>query len=58
MKRKACVALAVTGDTRLVILDEPTTGLDPGARRYESESILTELSLVRILYIECWCEST
>lgn len=33
MKRKACVALAVTGDTRLVVLDEPTTGLDPGARR-------------------------
>jgi ABC-type multidrug transport system ATPase subunit len=33
MKRKACVALALTGDTRLCILDEPTTGLDPGARR-------------------------
>jgi ATP-binding cassette subfamily A (ABC1) protein 3 len=27
MKRKVCVALALTGDTRLVILDEPTTGL-------------------------------
>jgi len=33
MKRKCCVALALTGDTRLVVLDEPTTGLDPGARR-------------------------
>jgi ABC-type nitrate/sulfonate/bicarbonate transport system ATPase subunit len=32
-KRKTCVALALTGDTRFVILDEPTTGLDPGARR-------------------------
>lgn len=30
---QVCVALALTGDTRLVILDEPTTGLDPGARR-------------------------
>jgi ABC-type multidrug transport system ATPase subunit len=33
MKRKTCLAVALTGDTRLVILDEPTTGLDPGARR-------------------------
>ena len=33
MKRKVCVAIALTGDTRFVVLDEPTTGLDPGARR-------------------------
>jgi ABC-type multidrug transport system ATPase subunit len=33
MKRKTCLAVALSGDTRLVILDEPTTGLDPGARR-------------------------
>ena len=27
MKRKTCLAVALSGDTRLVILDEPTTGL-------------------------------
>ena len=33
MRRKVCVAIALTGDTRFVVLDEPTAGLDPGARR-------------------------
>ena len=26
MKRRLCVALALTGDSKLVLLDEPTTG--------------------------------
>ena len=33
MRRKVCVAMALTGDTKFVVLDEPTAGLDPGARR-------------------------
>ncbi|MEE9237741.1 MAG: ABC transporter ATP-binding protein [Thermoplasmata archaeon] len=32
-KRKLGIALALVGDPRLVFLDEPTTGLDPAARR-------------------------
>eukprot|EP00002_Diphylleia_rotans_P026663 TRINITY_DN532_c0_g1_i27.p1 TRINITY_DN532_c0_g1~~TRINITY_DN532_c0_g1_i27.p1 ORF type:complete len:1358 (+),score=157.88 TRINITY_DN532_c0_g1_i27:186-4076(+) len=32
-KRKLCVAIAFTGGTRLVFLDEPTSGVDPASRR-------------------------
>lgn len=33
MKRKLSVGVALCGRSRVVILDEPTTGMDPGARR-------------------------
>lgn len=33
MKRRLCLACAVIGQTKLVILDEPSTGLDPESRR-------------------------
>ncbi|CAD5216495.1 unnamed protein product [Bursaphelenchus okinawaensis] len=32
MKRKLCVAMALIGDSRVVLLDEPTAGMDPEAR--------------------------
>jgi ABC-2 type transport system ATP-binding protein len=32
-RRLACVAAALTGDRDLLVLDEPTTGMDPLARR-------------------------
>ncbi|CAJ0570761.1 unnamed protein product, partial [Mesorhabditis spiculigera] len=31
-KRKLCVAMAVIGDPNVILLDEPTAGMDPGAR--------------------------
>ncbi|KAK6924975.1 ABC transporter-like, ATP-binding domain [Dillenia turbinata] len=34
MKRRLSVAIALIGDPKLVILDEPTTGMDPITRRY------------------------
>ncbi|KAH7550334.1 hypothetical protein JRO89_XS13G0173200 [Xanthoceras sorbifolium] len=34
MKRRLSIAIAFIGDPKLVILDEPTTGMDPIIRRY------------------------
>ncbi|XP_078319098.1 uncharacterized protein LOC111121791 isoform X3 [Crassostrea virginica] len=33
MQRRLCVALAFAGDSKAVILDEPTSGVDPSGRR-------------------------
>lgn len=33
MKRKLCIAIALCGHSKIVLLDEPTAGIDPGARR-------------------------
>ncbi|KAE9555651.1 hypothetical protein FO519_001122 [Halicephalobus sp. NKZ332] len=32
MKRKLCVAMALIGDSKVILLDEPTAGMDPEAR--------------------------
>jgi ATP-binding cassette, subfamily A (ABC1), member 3 len=33
MKRKLCLAMALIGDPKFVLLDEPTSGMDPYSRR-------------------------
>jgi ABC-type multidrug transport system ATPase subunit len=33
-KRKLCVAIAIIGSPPIVLLDEPSAGMDPEARRY------------------------
>lgn len=33
LKRKLCVGIALVGDPKVVILDEPTSGMDPSSRR-------------------------
>ncbi|CAJ0578674.1 unnamed protein product, partial [Mesorhabditis spiculigera] len=33
MKRKLCLSMALIGDSRVVMLDEPTAGMDTGARQ-------------------------
>lgn len=33
-KRKLCVGMALIGSPKIVFLDEPSTGMDPGSRRF------------------------
>ena len=61
-KRRLCVAMAFIGGSKVIILDEPTSGVDPAARRaiwdliiqhreggsYE-DLVLTDLNEIRFL---------
>ena len=41
-KRKLCTAIALVGDPPVVYLDEPTTGMDPVARRQLWQALCRE----------------
>ncbi|GMH37365.1 hypothetical protein BSKO_05238 [Bryopsis sp. KO-2023] len=45
-KRKLSVALAIIGNSPVVLLDEPSSGMDPGARRFLWEVIKSETTSV------------
>lgn len=42
MKRKLCIGIALCGESRFILLDEPTAGMDPTARRALWELLQTE----------------
>ena len=44
MKRKLCVAISLIGDPAVVLLDEPSAGLDPQSRRNLWDVILRTMS--------------
>ncbi|VDN29303.1 unnamed protein product [Cylicostephanus goldi] len=49
-KRKLCVSMAVIGGSPVVLLDEPTAGMDPGARR-DVESLLESIKVDRTVLL-------
>ena len=42
MKRKVNLGISLIGDSTVVMLDEPTSGMDPQARRYTWDLLQTE----------------
>ncbi|CAJ0567736.1 unnamed protein product, partial [Mesorhabditis spiculigera] len=49
-KRKLCVAVAICGESQAVLLDEPTAGMDPGARR-DVENLLQHIKPHRTILL-------
>jgi ABC-type multidrug transport system ATPase subunit len=45
-KRKLCVALAMIGDPEVILLDEPSAGMDPEARRF-MWNVIAEIAQTR-----------
>src|SRR5439155_21652633 len=50
-KRRLDLGLALIGDPELILLDEPTTGFDPGARRNAWETVRTLRALGKTILL-------
>ncbi|KAH7693520.1 ABC transporter family protein, partial [Aphelenchoides avenae] len=50
MQRKLCVGMALVGQSRVVLLDEPTAGMDPGAR-FQIREILEKVKHDRTIVL-------
>ena len=47
-KRKLCVAISMMGDPEIILLDEPSAGMDPEARRF-MWNVINEIAQTRTL---------
>ena len=45
-KRKLCVAISMMGDPEIILLDEPSAGMDPEARRF-MWNVINEIAQTR-----------
>jgi ATP-binding cassette subfamily A (ABC1) protein 3 len=64
MKRKLCLAMALIGNPKFILLDEPTSGMDPHSRRSTWELLrrnktgrtvlLTTVRQGRTMAVLCW----
>jgi ATP-binding cassette subfamily A (ABC1) protein 3 len=50
-KRKLSTAIALIGDPQVVFLDEPTTGMDPGTRRYLWNTLMAAVKSERSIVL-------
>lgn len=60
MQRRLCVALAFVGGSKAVILDEPTSGVDPSGRRAvwnliirRKSGTITPFTFLRLFFLFC-----
>lgn len=56
MKRKLCVGIALCGKSKVIMLDEPTAGMDPSARRVLWE-LLQKQKEGNYFILEGFCQS-
>ena len=47
-KRKVSFAIAMMGDPKLVLLDEPTTGMDPQTKRFVWDTIQANIQVCKV----------
>jgi ABC-type multidrug transport system ATPase subunit len=50
-QRKLCVAIALIGDPEVVLLDEPSAGLDPVSRRNLWNVIMKTMANRAVVYV-------
>jgi ATP-binding cassette subfamily A (ABC1) protein 5 len=51
-KRKLCFAISLLGEPEVVLMDEPSTGMDPGSKRFLWDTITKVNAMIRGIMLE------